>query len=158
MYPVQQNSKGYSFVTDAGVTYLVYFTLLEDYEKYIPKNILIDNYFYFGIERTSAKVGCIDRFIKDTVAGIIVRFFLQNETSVLIFNYNDDGRMQARRRLFYSWFERFSTHTTYQLYQHDFLDCCSVCALCKRTGGKEFDKLRKNIQDSLANFEGTTKS
>jgi hypothetical protein len=159
MYQVHQSDKGYLFTTEAGVNYLVYFTRITNPEKYLTKNTLIDNYFYFGVERISAKVGGKDRHIKMTIASIIMNFFINNDKSILIFNYScDDDRVKGRRKLFYSWFEELSTHTTYQFYQHDFLDSATVCALFKRTGAKEFDLLRQEIKDSLANLETSTKN
>ncbi len=146
MYQVHQSNKGYYFFeTENSVEYSDYFTEMPETSAYLTQNPLIKNYYYFGIERTSGKVPGKDRFIKLTIASIIVNFFLNNENSLLIFHYtNGDDRLQGRRRLFYTWFKEFSTHTTYQFYQHDFSDHSTVCVLYRRTGATEFDLLRKN--------------
>lgn len=159
MYQIHQNDKGYSFITENNVEYLVYFTPLPNDGQYLPIDSLINNYYYFGIERISEKTGGKDRFIRYTVASIIVNFFVNNPNIVLIFHYsNGDERLQGRRRLFAGWFKEFSEHTTYQFYQHDFLDYSTVCALYKRVGATHFDRLRNCIQESISNLEKSTKS
>jgi len=158
MYPIQKTDNGYVFVTEYNVEYLVYFTKVDHLSEYLQSNILIKNYYYFGVERISEKVGCIDPFIKRTIATIIVTFFVENEGSVLIFNYtNAEKRILGKRKLFLNWFREYSTHTLYQFFQYDISDSNTVCALYRRSGGSGFDLMKKNIEDSIANLNKTTK-
>jgi hypothetical protein len=158
MYLLQKTNDGYAFETARGVKYEVYFAVFEDSYNIFPNNSNKSNYFYFGIERMSPKLGGIDSFIRSTILFTIVPFFIANPNAVLIFNYdNDDKRLNARRRLFKRWFDEFSIHTLYKLYQHDFSDLSTVCALYRRTGVDKFHLIQKNIQDSISNIRLTQK-
>lgn len=159
MYQIQKSNNGYIFTTENNVKYEIYFTLLDSEMLLFPNNINIKNFYYFGIERISDKVGVKDVFIKRTVIFTIVSFFVENEGAVLIFNYSNDAeKLNARRRLFLSWFEEFRTHTVYQFYQHDFSDYDTVCALYKRAGGANFELMKKCIHESISNLTTTTKN
>jgi hypothetical protein len=153
MYQLQRNSTGYTFITQSNVEYAIFFTLLkEEFHPFLIRDH-VSNYFYFGIERLTDKVGVIDVFIRRTIVFTIVSFFLENEGAVLVFNYSSqEGKLAARRKLFYSWFEEFRTHTGYQFYQHDFSDYATVCALYKRSGGVHFESIRSSIHQSLENL------
>lgn len=159
MYPLQKTDDGYIFETSYGVRYKVYFITFEDSYVLFPKNPYKDNFFYFGIERISPKIGCSDYFIRRTILFMIVPFFLSNPNAILIFNYdNFDGRLNGRRRLFKRWYNEFSTHTLYQFYQCDFGNTSTVCALYRRTGADKFDLIRTNIKQSIDNIKLTGKS
>ena len=153
MYQIQKNNTGYSFTTESNVKYEIFFTLLP--EELHPSLIQehVSGYFYFGIERLTDKVGVIDVFIRRTIVFTIVSFFLENEGAVLVFNYSSrEGKLNARRKLFVSWFEEFRTHTVYQFHQHDFSDYATVCALYKRSGGTRFELIRDSIHKSVGNL------
>jgi hypothetical protein len=158
MYQIQKSNNGYTFTTENNVKYEIYFTLLDNETFSFLNNVHVSNYFYFGIERLSDKIGATDVFIKRTIVFTIVSFFLENEGAVLVFNYsNDSKKLNARRRLFLKWFEEFRTHTVYQFYQHDFSDYDTVCALYKRSGGANFDLMKNSIHQSIVNLSTTTK-
>jgi hypothetical protein len=150
MYPLRKTNKGIEFTTSLGVVYNVYFTQLNnlDHYKFKTHDLSVQNFYYFGIERMSKKTPSkIDRYLKQTIAFIIVQFFVDNENSIIVFNYsNDQNRIKGRRKMFKGWFDEYSKHSIHQLYQHDYSDEVSLCAIYNRRGGLKFEELREDIQ------------
>jgi hypothetical protein len=150
MYPLRKTSKGIEFTTSVGVVYNVYFTQLSQFNHYQfkSKHLKVDDFYYFGIERMTKKTpSSIDRYLKQTIAFIIVQFFVDNENCIIVFNYsNDQNRIKGRRKMFKGWYDNYSKHSIHQMYQHDYSDEISLCAVYNRRGGLEFEELRDDIQ------------
>ncbi len=152
LYQVRSNGSGYSFETSNGSVYEVYFTKLNTLSDYFLKEVGTDDVYYFGIERMTKNKGGNDIFIKRTIAYIIITFFVENQTAVLLFNYsNDNNCIEGRRKIFKKWFDEYSEHTLYQFYQHDYSDKVSLCALYRRHG-KNFDKIRNGVKRITMNI------
>ena len=155
MYPSQKTNEGYTFETNRGEKYLVYFTQLRNWDHLFKESGISPNKFYYiGVERlTPKRGGKPDIYIKRTIAYILFDFFVSNSEAILLFNYsNSDKRILSRRRRFKMWFDFYAPHTLLQLFQQDFGDEVTVCALYQRHGALEFDKLRTNIQNLIKNM------
>ena len=105
-YDLKPVDKGYEFVTEKGVPYLVTFV------EYTLFDISPDLKTYsFNIERLSeqnAKLGQQDDKVRNTVLYVIYRFFLLNQDALITVCDSTDGRQTARKRLFDGWFDRFN--------------------------------------------------
>lgn len=150
MFQVKSSSDGYEFETDRGDKYCVYFTQLSQYDSFVfkTKDLNANNFYYFGVERLTPKQGGkTNIFIKQTIAFILVQFFVDHENAVLVFNYsNEDNLISGRRKKFKDWFDEYAKHSIHQFYQHDYSNEVSLCAIYNRWGGLQFEELRNDIQ------------
>lgn len=155
MYLLRKSNSGYRFETITGVEYEVYFTPLNQFEIRSEGSLLHENsLYYFGIERITTKKGVKkDIYLKRTIAFILFQFFTEYRDAVVVFNYSNDGnRIKARRKIFKNWFDEYSEFTLFQLYQHDYNDEVSVCALYRRRGGVKFESLKNDIERFIQNI------
>ena len=92
----------YSFTTEQGVVYHVYFL---DYTIYFPD---FTNIYTFNIEREDDVPHPIDRRIAVTVAYVLQQFFEHKENAVVMVCDNLDGKELKRARLFSRWFLQYN--------------------------------------------------
>jgi hypothetical protein len=108
-YPLTETAQGYTFTTDAGEAYVLYYSPAVDY---FPGLAVGEYAAMFGFMRVVAEglhtddiTPDYDPRIKPTVLQELAHFF-QDERRVLTFVCQDDKRQRAayRHRLFGRWF------------------------------------------------------
>jgi len=158
MYPLQKTNNGYEFQTIEGVKYDVYFTQLIHAADFITAGGLSpERFYYFGFHRVGPKKKGRqghDVFIKRTIAITIFQFFIENPEGILIFNYSDSEiRVKAKRKKFKEWFDEYSESTRIQLFQYDFEDKYTVCAIYTRGSHPDFTKVKEAIETLVKNVD-----
>lgn len=104
----------YSFVTDAGVEYVCYFSPFGIYFKNYPE--LAPKIFDFNLELKDkkAKSTGTDKRIADTVITIVGDFLMSKINAVVYVCDAADGRSLARARKFKSWFD-YASHPSHEI-------------------------------------------
>ena len=151
MYPLRRNHRGYEFYTSKGIKYDVYFTQLIQYSSEITSSGLDAGlFYYFGFHRNNKAPGDPDVFIKRTIALTLFMFLTEYPKAVVVFNYSAvDGRLQARKKKFKQWFDEYADGTNFKMFQHDFLEEYTVCAIYKRQSHPAFETVQQNIEDLI---------
>ena len=103
-YPLEITNTGYSFVTDQGLRYQLYF--LEDTSLFKEHPLLKGRAFWFNIENTGGNydIAVEDERIGVTVFEVLFKFFAQQENVVIFVCDSLDNRQRARKRKFDQWF------------------------------------------------------
>jgi len=103
-YPLEITDIGYSFVTDQGLRYLLYF--LEDTSLFKEFPLLNGNAFWFNIDNIegSHDTAVEDERVAVTVFEVLFKFFAQQENVAIFVCDSVDGRQRARKRKFDQWF------------------------------------------------------
>ncbi len=106
----------YSFITDAGVEYVCYFTPYGEYFKNYPE--LASKIFDFNIANRNKKTKTtgVDKRIADTVITIVGDFLNSKINAVVYVCDPSDGKGSARARKFQSWYAYFE-HQSHQIIQ-----------------------------------------
>lgn len=104
---VQSSSLSVQFVTRGGVLYDVGFT--PDY------SLGIEGVYQFYIQNVNHTANTQDALIRNTIWAIIEDFFLSNENAMLYICDTNDGRQQARNRLFKSWFTSYQANGQFEI-------------------------------------------
>jgi hypothetical protein len=105
----------YSFVTEAGIEYLCYFTPYAEYFKSYPA-VIASKFFAFNLELADKKKKATgtDKRIADTVV-TIVGDFLNSKINVVVYICDpSDGKEAARARKFLSWY-RYYEHPSHKI-------------------------------------------
>ncbi len=106
-YRLIEESFGFSFTTEQGTAYSIYFT---DASGYIPDTSLVDSIYMVGFvadppPAKGTKGGGIDPKIKNTIQKALLETFHANPEWVLVFVCDQsDGMFQGRNTLFHSWY------------------------------------------------------
>ena len=100
-YLLQEDSAGYYFRTDSGVTYRLFFNSDEDY---LPGEALADLVLSFSIVPISGPDKRKDPRIKDTVIEALRRVFDSNPDYIILYTCSTDNEQEVMRsRLFNAW-------------------------------------------------------
>ena len=154
MYQITISNEGYTFRIPNGNTYLLYLTqppLFNEVSFSFKSTLTKDKFYYLGFSPIIIVNNRNSFFTKRAIAHIVFDFFTENRDAVLVFNYStEDGKIQARRRLFKKWIMEYSEFSSIQFYQHDYSDEVSVCALYFRSGADKFYLLKDDIENFLS--------
>lgn len=98
----------YSFITDAGIEYICYFTPYSEYFKNYPASIS-SQFYSFNLELSNKEIKPkgIDKRIGDTVVTIVGDYLASKINAVVYVCDNSDGREAVRSRKFLSWFDYY---------------------------------------------------
>lgn len=102
----------YSFVTDSGVFYTIYF--VED------EMVRSTESYQFIIANINNQKSPRDTKLKDTILAIVENFFECNEAALLYICETSDGKQRMRSRLFEYWFEAYGQRGMYTMLSTSF--------------------------------------
>lgn len=111
-YSHVQEGLEYSFETDSGIRYLVYFSAID----------LIDDVpmWWFGFKQKGGSLLGYDSRIRATVVHILRTFFELHNDAVVFVCSPSEGKGAARYRLFNLWFELYGDgYEKYDLSKYD---------------------------------------
>jgi hypothetical protein len=107
-YPLEEDSTGYVFVTDAGVRYNLYFSEGKYYLSDVAQIPFADYILMFGIKPLQEPVSSADPRIKVTVIYLLELLFNSEPQTVIIYVCDQsDERQKTRGRMFSRWFSSY---------------------------------------------------
>lgn len=102
-YNLLENSYGFTFITDFGCEYTVYFIIADHY--FSSNNTFNNNIYEFGFRKETGRKKNDPR-VQDTITNVLIQFFNQNKEGVLIYNCDTSDQVeQARKNLFDQWYK-----------------------------------------------------
>ena len=102
---VRENDTDYSFRTDAGVVYRVYFL---DYSDQFPLPVTVYEFNIEPVDKEGNKKRGMDIRIGHTIVSILTKFFERNTNAMLMVCDSTDGREFQRKLLFERWYSQYS--------------------------------------------------
>ena len=109
-YPLRESERGYSFVTDYGIEYLI--VLVSDRDL-LPDELFAPDLFSFSILTLNEKVPVGDPRVEVTVIEVLNRIYAANPQTIINYVCSlEDNQERPRRILFRRWFRRHGTGYT----------------------------------------------
>jgi hypothetical protein len=102
-YDLQNDNDGFSFDTDSGISYSLYFT---EGKYYVPGASYADSVLMFGIKPIGDSIlGPPDLRIKSTVVYALLDIFESEPETVIVYVCDQSGKQEkVRSRLFNKWY------------------------------------------------------
>lgn len=107
-YEVKSEMGGFSFVTEAGIQYIVHFT-----EEFSLGGCQT---YQFMFSKLTKEHSSFDHNVKSTLVTIVKEFFEENHDVLLYICDTSDSREASRDRLFRHWFRQFAETSEYAFY------------------------------------------